>query len=109
MCSYSVHPVHYVNSHNGPQLACVHVAQVGYIIPGVKDVSACRVGDTWHLAKTPPVQPLPGFKPVKPMVFAGASPGRGLWGGGESSVHHAFIVCCVRNTRHLAKSHPVQP
>jgi translation elongation factor EF-4 len=43
---------------------------VGYVIPGIKDVKAARVGDTWHLAKQP-VQPLPGFKPIKPMVFAG--------------------------------------
>lgn len=43
---------------------------VGYLIPGIKDVTQCRVGDTLHLAKTP-VEPLPGFKPVKPMVFAG--------------------------------------
>lgn len=51
-------------------------SQVGYVIPGVKDVSACRVGDTWHLAKSP-VAALPGFKPVKPMVFAGEQ-GSGL-------------------------------
>jgi GTP-binding protein LepA len=44
--------------------------QVGYVIPGIKDVKAARVGDTWHLARQP-VAPLPGFKPVKPMVFAG--------------------------------------
>jgi hypothetical protein len=47
--------------------------QVGYVIPGVKDVKACRVGDTWHSPKTPAVQALPGFKPVKPMVFAGVT------------------------------------
>ncbi|KAF6264082.1 GTP binding protein lepa [Scenedesmus sp. NREL 46B-D3] len=47
--------------------------QVGYVIPGIKDVKAARVGDTWHLARQP-VQPLPGFKPIKPMVFAGLYP-----------------------------------
>eukprot|EP00878_Enallax_costatus_P030694 GHUV01033471.1.p1 GENE.GHUV01033471.1~~GHUV01033471.1.p1 ORF type:complete len:237 (+),score=75.25 GHUV01033471.1:242-952(+) len=47
--------------------------QVGYVIPGIKDVKAARVGDTWHLARQP-VPPLPGFKPVKPMVFAGLYP-----------------------------------
>jgi translation elongation factor EF-4 len=60
-------------------LSCV--VQVGYVIPGVKDVHACRVGDTWHLAKVP-VQALPGFKPVKPMVFAGkyhTRKGEGGW------------------------------
>lgn len=54
--------------------------QVGYVIPGVKDVHACRVGDTWHLAKTP-VRPLPGFRPVKPMVFAGRVRVLGCCGG----------------------------
>lgn len=44
---------------------------MGYVIPGIKDVKAARVGDTWHLARQP-VEPLPGFKPIKPMVFAGA-------------------------------------
>jgi GTP-binding protein LepA len=44
--------------------------QVGYVIPGIKNVKGARVGDTWHLAKTQ-VEPLPGFKPVKPMVYAG--------------------------------------
>ncbi|WIA42271.1 hypothetical protein OEZ86_008287 [Tetradesmus obliquus] len=47
--------------------------QVGYVIPGIKDVKAARVGDTWHLARQP-VEPLPGFKPIKPMVFAGLYP-----------------------------------
>lgn len=51
-------------------LLFVCIVQVGYVIPGVRDVKACRVGDTWHLAKSP-VQALPGFKPIKPMVFAG--------------------------------------
>lgn len=44
--------------------------QVGYVIPGIKDVRAARVGDTWHLVRQP-VSALPGCKPVKPMVFAG--------------------------------------
>jgi hypothetical protein len=94
--------------HTPPLITPCCLLQVGYIIPGVKDVRACRVGDTWHLAKNPPVQPLPGFKPVKPMVFAGACLGRGL-GGGVVPVHHAIIVCLVGDTWHLAKSPPVQP
>lgn len=45
--------------------------QVGYVITGLKDTRAARVGDTWHLYKRP-VELLPGFKPSKSMVFAGA-------------------------------------
>jgi translation elongation factor EF-4 len=60
--------------HQGLLSVSVHLClQVGYVIPGIKDVKAARVGDTWHLAKQP-VQPLPGFKPIKPMVFAGGPP-----------------------------------
>ncbi len=45
--------------------------QVGYVITGMKSTRSCRVGDTWHLLKQP-VEMLPGFKPTKSMVFAGA-------------------------------------
>lgn len=47
--------------------------QVGYLLTGMKDTRAARVGDTWHLAKKP-VPPLPGFKDPKSMVFAGIFP-----------------------------------
>jgi len=50
--------------------SCLH-RQVGYVITGLKDTRAARVGDTWHLYKRP-VARLPGFKPSKSMVFAGA-------------------------------------
>jgi translation elongation factor EF-4 len=44
--------------------------QVGYVITGMKSTRSARVGDTWHLIKQP-VDPLPGFKASKSMVFAG--------------------------------------
>lgn len=46
--------------------------QVGYVITGMRSTRSARVGDTWHLIKQP-VDPLPGFKPSKSMVFAGTS------------------------------------
>ena len=49
----------------------LHTGQVGYVILGIKTTKAARVGDTLHLAKRP-VEPLPGFRPAKSMVFAGA-------------------------------------
>jgi GTP-binding protein LepA len=49
--------------------------EVGYVITGLKDVSALRVGDTLTTRKGPaPAEPLPGYKDVKPMVFAGLFP-----------------------------------
>jgi GTP-binding protein LepA len=48
--------------------------EVGYVITGLKDVSRLRVGDTLTSRRTPAAEPLPGYKDVKPMVFAGIFP-----------------------------------
>jgi GTP-binding protein LepA len=48
--------------------------EVGYVITGLKDVSELRVGDTLTAEATPASEPLPGYKDVKPMVFAGLFP-----------------------------------
>ena len=48
--------------------------EVGYIATGLKTVQECRVGDTITLAKGGAAQPLPGYKQIKPMVFAGIYP-----------------------------------
>jgi len=48
--------------------------EVGYVITGLKDVSRLRVGDTVTAVRRPAAQPLPGYKDVKPMVFAGLFP-----------------------------------
>ena len=48
--------------------------EVGYIIAGVKTVSDVRTGDTITLQNRPCAQPLPGFKEVKPVVFASIYP-----------------------------------
>ena len=48
--------------------------EVGYVITGLKDVSALRVGDTLTTRKGAAKEPLPGYKDVKPMVFAGLFP-----------------------------------
>ena len=47
---------------------------VGYIIAGVKTVSDVTIGDTITLEKRPRSGPLPGFKDVKPVVFASIYP-----------------------------------
>ncbi|MCC7326328.1 MAG: elongation factor 4 [Burkholderiales bacterium] len=47
---------------------------VGFIIAGIKEIDAAKVGDTVTLAARPATVPLPGFKEVKPQVFAGLYP-----------------------------------
>jgi GTP-binding protein LepA len=47
---------------------------VGFIIAGIKDIHAAKVGDTVTLSARPAAEPLPGFKDVKPQVFAGLYP-----------------------------------
>ena len=51
--------------------------EVGYIATGLKTVRECRVGDTITLADAPATEPLPGYRPAKPMVFAGIYPTEG--------------------------------
>ena len=48
--------------------------EVGFIIAGIKEIEAARVGDTITLASRPAAEPLPGFKEVQPRVFAGLFP-----------------------------------
>src|SRR2546423_1577960 len=48
--------------------------EVGYVIRGRKEVSELRVGDTLTAARSGAAKPLPGYKDVKPMVFAGLFP-----------------------------------
>jgi GTP-binding protein LepA len=52
----------------------LRAGEVGYVITGLKDVSELRVGDTLTAEKRPAAEPLPGYKDVKPMVFAGLFP-----------------------------------
>lgn len=48
--------------------------EVGFIIAGIKELQAAKVGDTVTLATRPASEPLPGFKEIKPQVFAGLYP-----------------------------------
>jgi GTP-binding protein LepA len=52
----------------------LEAGEVGYVITGLKDVSKLGVGDTLTTEKRPAAKPLPGYKEVKPMVFAGLFP-----------------------------------
>ena len=48
--------------------------QVGFVIAGIKELKAAKVGDTITLANRPAATALPGFKEVQPQVFAGLFP-----------------------------------
>src|SRR2546429_3963121 len=47
---------------------------VGFVVAGIKELKAAQVGDTVTHAARPAAAPLPGFKEVKPQVFAGLYP-----------------------------------
>ena len=47
---------------------------VGYVSASIKDVRDIRIGDTITRARDPVDSPIPGFRPVKPMVYAGIYP-----------------------------------
>lgn len=48
--------------------------EVGFVISGIKELKSAKVGDTVTLADNPAVEPLVGFKEIKPQVFAGLYP-----------------------------------
>ncbi len=48
--------------------------EVGYVIAGIKRASDTRIGDTITDASRPALEPLPGFREIKPMVFCGLYP-----------------------------------
>jgi GTP-binding protein LepA len=56
------------------RIGFLSAGNVGYIIANVKDVHDTKVGDTITLVDNPALEPLPGYKEVKPMVFSGLYP-----------------------------------
>ena len=53
---------------------CLKPGEVGFVVSGIKELKDARVGDTFTHAQNPASAPLPGFKEVKPQVFAGLYP-----------------------------------
>lgn len=70
--TYEILDLGIMHPNETPQPA-LYAGQVGYIITGMKTVRDARVGDTIFHPKEP-IKPFPGFKPAKPMVFAGIYP-----------------------------------
>jgi GTP-binding protein LepA len=58
-------------------VSSLEAGEVGYIATGLKTVHECRVGDTITNTARPAAAPLPGYRKVKPMVFAGIYPVEG--------------------------------
>jgi len=52
----------------------LHTGEVGFVIAGIKDILGAPVGDTLTTTRNPAKSPVPGFKKVKPQVYAGMFP-----------------------------------
>ncbi|WP_455376299.1 translation elongation factor 4 [Kaarinaea lacus] len=55
-------------------VAELRAGEVGCVISGIKDIDGVPVGDTLTSVDNPAKEPLPGFKPIQPQVFAGLFP-----------------------------------
>ena len=53
------------------------VGEVGFLVANIKKISDAKIGDTITETSRPALEPFPGFKPLKPMVFAGFYPVEG--------------------------------
>jgi len=56
---------------------CLGAGEVGYITASIKTVVDTQVGDTITSVDNPAAQPLPGYRPVQPMVYSGVYPADG--------------------------------
>nr|WP_310279282.1 translation elongation factor 4 [Rheinheimera soli] len=52
----------------------LNTGEVGFVICGIKEIKGAPVGDTLTLSKNSAIEPLPGFKRIKPQVYAGVFP-----------------------------------
>jgi GTP-binding protein LepA len=52
----------------------LHAGDVGYVVANIKNVAEARVGDTVTSTDNPATEALPGYRPMKPMVFSGLYP-----------------------------------
>jgi len=57
------------------EIDSLSAGEIGYLIAGIKEIQEAKVGDTITNAQNPADKPLPGYKEVKPMVYAGLYPG----------------------------------
>jgi GTP-binding protein LepA len=76
MATGAVHEVERVGvfTPKGVAVEVLGPGEIGFITAGIKTVADCRVGDTITEDRRPAAAPLPGFKPVQPVVFCGLFP-----------------------------------
>ncbi|HYL37309.1 MAG TPA: translation elongation factor 4 [Bryobacteraceae bacterium] len=72
----SVHEVEGVGYQSPKPIPCEELSagEVGFLFANIKTVSDAQIGDTIVDQANPAAEPLPGFEPLKPMVFAGLYP-----------------------------------
>ena len=80
------------------------VGEVGYVIANIKKIDDCQIGDTLTAEKQRAVEPCPGFREAKPMVFAGLYPTdadqyQGLRDAVEKLRLNAYLVNVMREAR----------
>ena len=63
-----------INTPKEKQVKSLKAGEVGYLYASIKSISDVLVGDTITLDNNPANQPLPGYKPMKPMVYCGLYP-----------------------------------
>jgi GTP-binding protein LepA len=76
MATGAVHNIERVGvfTPKGVAVEALGPGEIGFITAGIKTVADCRVGDTITEDRRPAATPLPGFKPVQPVVFCGLFP-----------------------------------
>ncbi len=75
--TYKVVEVGTMNPRGLTPQECLGAGEVGYIPASIKNVSDTQVGDTITTLENPADEPLPGYRPVQPMVYSGVYPADG--------------------------------
>jgi GTP-binding protein LepA len=70
---HEIDQLHVIDPHPR-QVERLGLGEVGLFVAGIRSLAEVKIGDTLGDAARPPAQPLPGFREVKPMVFAGLYP-----------------------------------
>ena len=71
---FEVVEVGYLSALGMAPAQCLMAGEVGYVTASIKNLRDTMVGDTVTLKENPAKEPLPGYKPVQPMVFCGIYP-----------------------------------
>jgi GTP-binding protein LepA len=68
--------------------------EVGYVVAGIKDLTAAKVGDTFTSIKNPATEALSGFEEVQPRVFAGVYP---ISSDDYENLRDALVKLCLND------------